>query len=389
MAAFEPAYAVTEWMEGGYANVAFDYGLETYAGISRRFNPSWPGWAILDRIKLTRPIKHNEKISDPVLIGHVKAFYRDRFLNTGLQLLHSQEVANIVYDFQVLAGKNALKLFQETINGVSRAKKLIADGIIGQKTISAANALDAEVLHDAYKASRENYHRSRVQADPEQIKFLKGWLARNDMFPDLKKKWFNRYGLAGDGRGMGVFQHEKMRLTILLIFLLVLAGCNPFNRLKRKYGKLERDTVQVPYLRNIPPDSTMLQVDLSHLIPGQSVIQNSDRSRITINTDKSGRFLTAQAYSFPLIIRDSIPYPVERVVFNECDFEGYISKKEAAKLMKDAEKHGVLLAKAKMNGKKPSFLEKIGDLGIKFFLFLFVAFIIFMVIKEGINRAMK
>ena len=37
--------------EGGYVNDSDDAGGETYLGISRKNNPNWSGWKLIDSIK--------------------------------------------------------------------------------------------------------------------------------------------------------------------------------------------------------------------------------------------------------------------------------------------------------------------------------------------------
>ncbi len=188
MAIFDQAYSIVAKNEGGYANSSFDYGGETYKGISRRFNPTWAGWPVIDKIKLTRPIRTNEIIQDPQLDRWVKLFYEARFRSIFADKLNSQPLANILYDFHVLAGGNAIKLFQRTINNLLQPKTIVVDGAMGNQTVTAANSLDSATLHDNFKKAREAYHRSRVAEDASQLANLTGWLSRNNSFPDLKKK---------------------------------------------------------------------------------------------------------------------------------------------------------------------------------------------------------
>ncbi|RYY16321.1 MAG: N-acetylmuramidase, partial [Cytophagaceae bacterium] len=37
--------------EGGYCHDPRDPGGETYRGIARTYNPSWPGWSAIDAVK--------------------------------------------------------------------------------------------------------------------------------------------------------------------------------------------------------------------------------------------------------------------------------------------------------------------------------------------------
>ena len=53
MADFEKAFINTMGYEGGYVYDPDDAGGETYKGISRRYHPSWPGWRIIDKVKIS------------------------------------------------------------------------------------------------------------------------------------------------------------------------------------------------------------------------------------------------------------------------------------------------------------------------------------------------
>lgn len=58
----------------GWSFTSPDRG-ETYAGISRKENPKWGGWSIIDNAK---PLIFNEKIDDKFLDYLVKYFYESR-----------------------------------------------------------------------------------------------------------------------------------------------------------------------------------------------------------------------------------------------------------------------------------------------------------------------
>ncbi|MEG1860854.1 MAG: glycosyl hydrolase 108 family protein [Bacteroidaceae bacterium] len=59
MAIFKIAFKRTEAFEGEniWTNIDGDSGAETWSGISRRYNPKWEGWKILDRMKNKKIIK--------------------------------------------------------------------------------------------------------------------------------------------------------------------------------------------------------------------------------------------------------------------------------------------------------------------------------------------
>lgn len=51
MANFKIALDKVLSREGGYINDPDDKGGETYKGISRKYNPDWKGWRIIDNTK--------------------------------------------------------------------------------------------------------------------------------------------------------------------------------------------------------------------------------------------------------------------------------------------------------------------------------------------------
>lgn len=168
-ALFEPAYKLTAKWEGGYANVTGDRGGETYAGISRKYHATWKGWVIVDRNK---PLKWNQIIKDDALHQMIRDFYYFNFwTNISCEHFESQDTANFVYDWHVNSGRSAIKSIQSTLG-------LVNDGVVGKMTIKAINEADLNTLIDARVGFVENI----VERDPDQEKFLAGWLARIEAY---------------------------------------------------------------------------------------------------------------------------------------------------------------------------------------------------------------
>lgn len=131
MAEFLTAYKKTAASEGGYANVAGDTGGETYAGISRKWFPKWPGWKMVDANK---PLKHNQKIKNTELEGMVRQFYKTEFWNkVSGDLIDDQLTAERLYDFGVNAGQG------KSISQIETALGLKPTGKITPALIEAIN----------------------------------------------------------------------------------------------------------------------------------------------------------------------------------------------------------------------------------------------------------
>lgn len=169
MGNFETAYAKTAQWEGYYSNRKADRGGITYAGISRKYHPNWPGWEIVDR----KPRKHNEHIVELDIM--VRNFYKRYFWD----LIRASEICNdkvagFLYDFYVHSGPNASKAVQKIV-GVP------VDGIIGPKTIQAINNYE-NGLFQKLKMERIAFVNGIVARDPGQADNLGGWLNRISSF---------------------------------------------------------------------------------------------------------------------------------------------------------------------------------------------------------------
>lgn len=113
MANFEEAYKRTCQFEGGYVNDKSDSGGETYKGISRKNNPKWNGWIVIDAYKKKASFPKNLDSNDE-LQQLVKDCYRKNYWETiSGDSLTNQKVANDLYDTAVNMGvATSIKLAQ-------------------------------------------------------------------------------------------------------------------------------------------------------------------------------------------------------------------------------------------------------------------------------------
>jgi len=162
MADFLQAYERTMGNEGGYklTNIPGDAGGQTYAGISRRFHPTWPGWTYVDRKEIP-----------PTAL--VRDFYRAEFWTpvAGDQIA-DQRIAHTIYDFGVNADPRiALKLAQVVV-GVT------PDGSAGPVTVAALNGANPDTFHLAFALAKLKRYADIVNNNRSQGKFLLGWVNR-------------------------------------------------------------------------------------------------------------------------------------------------------------------------------------------------------------------
>ena len=99
--------------------------------------------------------------------------------------IKSQSIANILVDWVWGSGKWGI-IYPQQLLGV------VADGIVGPKTLAALNARDPHAFFNLLKNRREQHFNSIVKKDPTQKKFIKGWLRRLNCIG---------YGYLKDNRG--------------------------------------------------------------------------------------------------------------------------------------------------------------------------------------------
>ena len=118
MANFDIEFDNLIFVEGGYVNDKNDAGGETYLGISRKHNPTWQGWKIVDKEKqkgvsnLNKRLKSNEE-----LIELAKHLYKEDYWDIlELDDIPSQDIANQLFDTCVNCGmKTAIRIAQHIL----------------------------------------------------------------------------------------------------------------------------------------------------------------------------------------------------------------------------------------------------------------------------------
>lgn len=124
MAKFDEEFDKLIFVEGGYVNDKDDAGGETYLGISRKNNPKWIGWEVIDDEKkkglknITARLK-----KDVALTNSAKFLYKQKYWDVlELDDIPSQSIAHEMFDTCVNCGvSTAIRIAQQvigmTING--------------------------------------------------------------------------------------------------------------------------------------------------------------------------------------------------------------------------------------------------------------------------------
>lgn len=162
MAKFLPVFESTLLNEGGYrlTNDPRDSGGMTYAGISRRAHPKWPGWGLIDAGKA-------------VPASMVMDFYSAEYwVPCGCDRIDSQDIARNIFDFSVNAGVSTAVKLAQIVAGAT------PDGDMGPKTIAAINAFDPVYFRLSYALMKIARYRDIVQRRPKDIVYLIGWINR-------------------------------------------------------------------------------------------------------------------------------------------------------------------------------------------------------------------
>jgi lysozyme family protein len=177
MANFEHYFAHLLAFEGGYVNDPVDPGGATNKGITMqtftRYAPSLLG--------IEPTLDNLRALTDE----QARKIYKTRYWDA----LHcddipDQTLAEIVFDFYVNSGANAVRLLQQILNEAGANPRLSVDGVFGPGTLSALLAAEPIALYRRYKTGRRAYYQNLVVKRPHLVKFLKGWLRRTDSFPD-------------------------------------------------------------------------------------------------------------------------------------------------------------------------------------------------------------
>lgn len=186
MADFNVSFNITCAVEGGYAFDKLDRGGETFMGISRRSEPSWNGWPLIDKLKKEPNFPANLE-SNIQLKKQVLYLYKVQYWNSlNLSEIQDQRMADELYDTGVNMGvARAGLFFQRVLNTINRNGSLFPDlkldGQVGSKTIGCFNQLNVTDKYLAWKlfnCLQGAKYIDICESDKTQEKFMRSWASR-------------------------------------------------------------------------------------------------------------------------------------------------------------------------------------------------------------------
>lgn len=118
MAQFDKEFDELILAEGGYVNDKDDAGGETYLGISRKNNPNWVGWEVIDKEKKKGLKDITDRLKkDITLTNSAKFLYKQNYWDVlELDDIPSQSIAHELFDTCVNCGKTtAIRIAQQVL----------------------------------------------------------------------------------------------------------------------------------------------------------------------------------------------------------------------------------------------------------------------------------
>ena len=157
---FERAFSYVLQNEGVYANDHDDPGGATKYGISQRAYPAL-------------------NISALTLEEAQKIYFFDYWRKGKFEQISDENIATQLFDLSVNLGIRAMTIIlQRALRSVGI--NVIEDGLFGSQTLSGLNNANPKILLPAIKSEAAGYYRLIAAKNPQQQKFLKGWLNRTD-----------------------------------------------------------------------------------------------------------------------------------------------------------------------------------------------------------------
>ena len=139
--------------EGAYSYREADTGLQTYKGISRKWNPKWVGWNTIDKalekypelkIPYKKPPASIHKLNFELNVNEeleylIYDFYYENYYTKCGAWNIGGKLAVVLFDMAVISGtRRASKTLQKTLN-LHFKTSLVVDSQVGSGTLKVSN----------------------------------------------------------------------------------------------------------------------------------------------------------------------------------------------------------------------------------------------------------
>lgn len=157
MANFTTYYPKLLKWEGGYASADFaakqgDKGGETYLGIARNYNQTWPGWKLIDAwVQKNGEPKWNAHIPDPNIDATAQSMSKQLYWDKlKLDDVKNQSLAEFIMDYGFNSGlATPVRAIQENFGQPKT-------GVMTPDTINKINTADTDKLFSYLQQNRIN-----------------------------------------------------------------------------------------------------------------------------------------------------------------------------------------------------------------------------------------
>jgi len=173
MSCFDIAIQTVLQDEGGFVNDPADHGGATKYGISLRWLSSLTAGEILHLDQNNNGVIDVEDIHALTLEQAIQLYHRYFWEPHRYERIHHQLIANKVFDFSVNAGSHVSHTALQWALKAAGNSEVVVDGILGDHTIHAVNAIDFNILLPALRSEIASHY--RLLKKPH---FENGWLKR-------------------------------------------------------------------------------------------------------------------------------------------------------------------------------------------------------------------
>ena len=191
MERFEKIFDYLLKVEGGYSDDKYDKGGKTKYGIIE---------------EEARDFGYKGSMQDLTEDFAKNIYLKKYYLGNRLDKVVNDKVALSICDWAVNSGRNGIKNAQVALNQIY-GTNLDVDGIIGNKTLDALNAVNPEKFLKVYHNLQRIYYKGLAEKDRTQEDFLTGWLNR----VEIKEQYLKDFDKVNTAKGYS-FSEQSIRL---------------------------------------------------------------------------------------------------------------------------------------------------------------------------------